>query len=176
MARDRCTGLTLLELLVCLALLGILLSQALPSFGQLKQRQRLELVAQTLLTDLQQARSEAVLHGETVQFRFSQHPLGSCYIIYLGASAQCRCSDAGQAQCTAPAAPIKLQWLPLSQQVSLRSNVGNMSFQARQGLVSSTGSIDVSNPNGQAIRAVVSIAGRVRNCAPNGEFKQMPKC
>ena len=37
-------------------------------------------------------------------------------------------------------------------------------------------SIDVSNPNGQAIRAVVSITGRVRNCAPNGEFKQMPKC
>ncbi len=176
MARDRCTGLTMLELLVCLALLGILLSQALRSLGQLKQRQRLELVAQTLRTDLQQVAAKPCCTAKRCSSAsasiHSAAVTSSTWALLRNAVA------AMPARRNAPprAAPIKLQWLPLSQQVRQRSNVGNMSVQARQGLVSSIGSIDVSNPNGQAIRAIVSITGRVRNCAPIGEFKQMPKC
>jgi len=129
-----------------------------------------------VMIDLQQARSEAVLRTGAVQFRFSRHPKGSCYIIHAGASGDCRCSDAGQAVCNADGLPIKLEWFPGQTRISVSANISNLSFQARQGAVTSTGSIDITGDDGQAIRHVVSIAGRVRSCSPDGSFKNLTKC
>lgn len=175
-AHRRMQGFSLVEVSVGLAISGVLLSQAVPSVAQLQQRQRLEAVAQTLMTDLQQARSEAVQRADAVQLRFSQHAKGSCYVMHTGASGQCRCEEEGSAVCTANAQILKFEWLPSSRKLSIRANVSNMSFQARQGTVTSTGSIDVASASGTAIRHVVSIAGRIRSCAPDGPLKHLPKC
>ncbi|MGS0758713.1 pilus assembly FimT family protein, partial [Roseateles sp. GG27B] len=59
-ARKYGLGVSLIELCVCLVVTAILVSQAVPAMEQLKQGQRLDLIAQTVMTDLQQARSEAV--------------------------------------------------------------------------------------------------------------------
>ncbi|MCV2368822.1 GspH/FimT family pseudopilin [Roseateles oligotrophus] len=152
------------------------MSIALPSFDQLKQRQRLELVAQTVMANLQQARSEAVSRADAVQLRFSRHPNGSCYILHTGASGQCHCEADGQAACDSTERILKLEWIPSAQNISVRANVANMSFQARQGAVTSTGSIDISSTNGDTIRHVVSIVGRVRSCSPSAEMHGFPRC
>jgi type IV fimbrial biogenesis protein FimT len=173
----RCySGLSLIELCVCLAVIAILLSQAVPAMEQFKQGQRLDLIAQTLMTDLQQARSEAVQRGDTVHLRFSRHSQGSCYLMHTGDSGQCTCDDSGQATCAATARLIKREWIAASQRIALRSNVNSMSFQARQGTVTSTGSIDISDSAGPTIRHIVSIAGRVRTCSPNGGVTRLPVC
>ncbi|WP_310383715.1 GspH/FimT family protein [Roseateles sp.] len=149
---------------------------AIPSLGQLKQRQRLELVAQTVMVNLQQARSEAISQADAVQLRFSRHPTGSCYILHTGASGECSCTPDGQATCSANERVMKLEWIPSTQNIAVRANVANMSFQARQGAVTSTGSIDISAANGDTIRHIVSIAGRVRSCSPSGGVKRFPRC
>lgn len=174
----RCcgAGVSLIELCVCLAVIAILVSQVIPAMEQLKQGQRLDLIAQTLMTDLQQARSEAVQRAETVHLRFSRHAQGSCYLMHIGDSGQCTCGDEGQATCAATAQLIKHEWVAASKRVVLSSNVNNMSFQARQGTVTSTGSIDVSDSAGPTIRHIVSIAGRVRTCSPNGGVQRLPIC
>lgn len=172
----RCAGASLIELCVCLIVIAILASQAVPAMEQLKQSQRLDLIAQTLMTDIQQARSEAVQRADAVHLRFSRHALGSCYLMHTGDAGQCTCDDNGQATCAAAAQLIKREWVAASKRVSLRSNVNTMSFQARQGTVTSTGSIDVSDSAGPTIRHIVSIAGRVRTCSPNGGVKRLPIC
>lgn len=169
-------GHSLVELCVCVAIPAILMSIALPALEQFKQRQRLELVAQTLMANLQQARSEAISRGDAVQLRFSRHASGSCYIIHTGSSGQCQCDSGGLGSCAAGESILKVEWIPSSQNIAIRANVTNMSFQARQGAVTSTGSVDISSSNGDTIRHIVSIAGRVRSCSPTAEMHRLPRC
>lgn len=174
--RQNTRGFTFVEVCVACVTLAVLLAQAVPAMKRFQQRQRLQGIAQTLMTDLQQARSEAVQRADVIQLRFSQHPQGSCYVMHRGAAGQCRCSDEGQAVCDAPGLLLKTQWVPSSRSASIRANVGNLSFQAAQGAVSPTGSIDVASADGAAIRHIISIAGRVRSCSPDGGFSQLPRC
>ncbi|MBT9491670.1 MAG: GspH/FimT family pseudopilin [Paucibacter sp.] len=171
-----CRGYSLIELCVCVAIPAILLAMTVPALDQLKQRQRLELVAQTVMTNLQQARSEAISQTDAVHMRFSRHATGSCYILHTGTAGQCSCASDGQATCSATERVLKLEWIPSTHNIAIRANVSNMSFQARQGAVTSTGSIDISSSNGDTIRHVVSIAGRVRSCSPSTGMRRFPRC
>ena len=172
----QCRGYSLIELCVCVAIPAILMAMAVPALHQLLQRQRLELVAQTLMTNLQEARSEAVTRADAVQLRFSRHPNGSCYILHTGASAQCQCNADGQAACVATERILKHEWIDSAQKIVVQANVASMSFQARQGAVTSTGSIDIISANGETIRQVVSVAGRVRTCSPTADLRRFPRC
>ena len=170
-------GLGLVECLVCCAILGILLSQALPAMREFKQRQRVNGLAETLMTDLMQARSESLRLGEPVQMRFSVHPKGSCYVMHTGASSACSCNSEGQAVCSAAAQPLKVQWVPAQQATSIRANVNNMTISGYRGTVSPTGSIDVAATDRKAtIRHIVSIAGRVRSCSPDRSVARLNAC
>ncbi|MEJ6004147.1 GspH/FimT family pseudopilin [Paucibacter sp. AS339] len=169
-------GYSLVELIVCTAITGILLGLALPSLERIRLRQRLEATAEVLMTDLQEARSQAVSRADTVQVRFSRHPNGSCYVLYTGANGECQCEAGGQATCTNTDRVLKLAWIPSYQKIEVRSNVANMSFQARQGAVTSTGSIDINASSGETIRHIVSVAGRIRSCTPSSNMGQYPRC
>lgn len=169
-------GHSLIELCIVGLVTAILLGQALPALQKMTQKQRLQGTAQALMTDLQYARSLAVARSSAVHMRFSSHPKGSCYILYSGSSSQCKCDDAGAAVCSNPAELIKVQWLPSDQAISLRANVNSMSFQARQGAVTSTGSIELNAGSSMSIKQIVSIAGRVRTCSPNGSVGSIPAC
>lgn len=169
-------GRSLLELCIVAAILLTLLAQAAPAMRALVQKQRVYGLAQTLMTDLQQARSEAVQRGEAVHVRFSVHPQGSCYVLHGGAPAQCKCKDGGTVECLSPEGLIKSEWIPSRLAVTVKANVGGMSFQPRQGTVTSTGSIDVIGAAGPTIREVVSIAGRVRSCSPGASMSGLPRC
>jgi len=63
-----------------------------------------------------------------------------------------------------------------SRQVALSSNVRNMNFQARQGSVRPAGRIEITSGVVESIRHIVSIAGRVRSCAPSGAIGGLPNC
>lgn len=56
-------GFTFIELLVALVVMAILVAIALPSFNDLIERQRLQGVVRTLLSDLRAGRSEAIALG-----------------------------------------------------------------------------------------------------------------
>lgn len=57
----RVLGLTLIELMITIAVVGVLLALAAPSFYEFMLVQRLKGVNAELVTDLQLARSEAVI-------------------------------------------------------------------------------------------------------------------
>lgn len=175
-SKHHSQGLSLIELLTCLCISAVLLSQAIPALERMKQRQRLNLLAQTLMVDLKHARHEALLSTDSVHLDFVQQSQGACYIIYSGPASQCQCDASGAPVCTGGAKAIKSQWLPSQQKISLKTKSTHLSFSAKQGAVTPAASIDLSTQDGDSVRQVISIAGRVRSCSPNASMGQYPTC
>jgi Tfp pilus assembly protein FimT len=175
-ARRNSSGFTLVELCTCLGITAALLGQAVPSLSKLRQEQALRGAANALASDLRLARSEAVNAGESVYFRISAKGANACYVLHTGARNDCDCAG-GQAVCKTPGSQvIKAEWLPTTQPIRLRSNAETLEFQYRQGLVTQTGSIELSLDKGAAIRQVVAITGRVRSCTTGAKLAGMSRC
>ncbi|MCG8325882.1 MAG: GspH/FimT family pseudopilin [Thiotrichales bacterium] len=64
---NRQSGLSLLETMATLAILGILASVALPSFGELLKNNRISNQANTIISSLHYARGEAITRAVSVQ-------------------------------------------------------------------------------------------------------------
>ena len=60
-------GFTLIEMLVCLGVLGVMTSLAIPGWQRLQERHRVEATRDQLLNDLQTARIRALQRGEALQ-------------------------------------------------------------------------------------------------------------
>jgi len=65
--RNRSLGFTLIELMVVVALIGIVAAYAVPSFTQLVERSRVTSTVNGVLGILNYARSEAVKAGQTIE-------------------------------------------------------------------------------------------------------------
>jgi Tfp pilus assembly protein FimT len=169
-------GFTLIELCVGLGICAALAGQAVPAMSKMRQEQKLRAVSETLAGDLRLARSEAARTGDSVFFRVTGKGSQACYVLHTGSKDGCECKD-GQARCTKPdSRVIKAEWVGADQVVRLSSNTESMEFQHRQGLVTPTGSIDLSLQNGTAIRQVVAITGRARSCYVAYRIAGFTKC
>ncbi|WP_265944223.1 GspH/FimT family pseudopilin [Dechloromonas sp. A34] len=65
-SKPSVSGFTLIELMIAVALLGILLTLAMPSFSDMIRRMRIESAANSLSVALATARSEAVKRGRNI--------------------------------------------------------------------------------------------------------------
>lgn len=70
----RLRGLTLVELMIAIAVLGILATLAAPPLAERLARQRLAAAAETLAMDLAEARVEAVASGQPLFLVFAPGP------------------------------------------------------------------------------------------------------
>jgi type IV fimbrial biogenesis protein FimT len=88
-APRRLRGLTLLELVIALAVLGIMATLTLPALGSALQRHRLLAAAQTLAADLAEARFEAARSGQSLHL-LARTGRDWCWAV--GTQADCDCS------------------------------------------------------------------------------------
>ena len=175
-AKRASSGASVLEICMCLAILGILTLPALQTMRDLRERRRMHAVAEQVYVDLQFARSESVRNGSTIHLSFADAAEGSCYWMHAGKTVACACDNAGNVSCGATGALIRTSWLPRSSGVRIRSNVDRMTFQGEQGTVSSAGTAEVSVRDGAVVRHVVSIMGRIRSCSPDTDRGALPRC
>jgi type IV fimbrial biogenesis protein FimT len=85
-------GFTLIELMITLAVMGVLVTLAAPSFYDFILMQRLKAASQQFVTDMQFARSEAAARNQPVRVHFRRNSAVSCYAIFTAPDdTACQC-------------------------------------------------------------------------------------
>lgn len=159
---------TLVELMIAIAVLGVILTLAAPSFRDFILMQRLKGIHAQVATDMQLARTEAASRGLMVNVRVQPTVNGSvsCYILFTdrnwpalnGPSDRCDCTQAEGSRCTiAGATEIRSVQVPSPQKVFL-SPAGHFAFDpVTGGLVMQV--LESGNPPGEGFTIVASIDG-----------------
>ncbi len=169
-------GLTLIEVCIVLAIVGVLAGAAVPSFTESNRKRVLDGSAGELVTDLYLARSEATAHQAGVRVSFHNVASGSCMLVHTGATADCSCSSEGVAQCSNGAVLIKGSHYPSARGVSVSANVASVRFDPTHGMATPAGTVRLVSANGATVHHVVNIMGRVRTCSPGASAKGYKAC
>lgn len=170
----RQRGFTLTEGLICVTVLLLAVSAALPSFSTAREQRRVEGAAAQLETDLQLTRSYAVAQNRTVRFEIARDDHGTCYIVHDGAAGDCTCSQEG-AVCKAGVQAHRHQHFANEVGVAVQANVGSMVFDPLKGTVSPAATLRIEAGR-YSIRQIVNIMGRIRSCTPDGAMPGYKPC
>lgn len=169
-------GFTLINALLCMAVLAIVCLVALPSFQASIQQRRLQTLAADFAHDLQLARSLAIGGQQSLRLSVLHAPGGSCYVLHGAAHDRCRCTP-DTAHCDGDARPIRFRWIASGSNTRIAANVPGITLHAGEGFVTSAGTFRVEEPrSGQGIWYVVSPVGRVRSCARGWSTSTLPPC
>jgi len=172
-ARAR-RGFTITEGLICVTVLLVAVSAALPGFSAARENRRLEGAAAQLETDLQLTRSLAVAQNRTMRFEIGRDEHGTCYVVHSGSAGDCSCAPQG-AVCRPGVVAHRHQHYGADTAVAVQANVGSMVFDPLKGTVTPTATIRVEGPR-TSIRQVVNVMGRIRSCSPDGTVPGYKAC
>lgn len=172
-------GFTLVELMTAIAVAGILVAIAVPSYTGLAERSRLRNAAEKLRSDVKLARSESLRRNRPVVMTFKTASGGAtwCYGMRLDTACDCAAGsgatacelDAGVPTIVSQAAyrGVTLPTLPYA---SASPDAGALRFNpARPAL--DNGSAAFFSPSGTEARVMIANQGRVRLCSPSGGTK-----
>jgi type IV fimbrial biogenesis protein FimT len=168
-------GWTLVEGLISLSVTAIALGAAVPGFDAARERRHLDGAAAQLETDLQLARSLAVLHNRTVRVGFRTDSSGSCYVVHSSGPGACTCDASGTATCTGGAEALRSMAYGSNLPITLTSNAASMAFEHVRGTVTPTSTVRITG-QGRAVHVVTNIMGRVRTCSPTSAVPGYPAC
>lgn len=190
-------GFTLVELMVVIAVVGVLLMLAAPSFRDFMLVQRLKGIQAQLVTDLQFARSEAAARGAEVHVQFklpSDVVAMSCYTLYVDTSVdphlKCDCSQPEGSRCSAlTSTEIRTVQIPIRREVRLALPSGQAPAFAffpttgaiRIGAIEVAGRlrdfvVDTGIDDTRVLRTVIGRSGRPKVCSPGGGVRGFEPC
>jgi type IV fimbrial biogenesis protein FimT len=192
MPRPR--GFTITELLVVVAVTGVLITLAAPSLRDFILLQRLKGVNEQLVTDLAFARSEAVARNQFARLSFRFNAAMTCYTIYTSPanSTRCDCRLGVGAACSVGLREIRTVQFPTVDAVQVRQQTGigqdsAFGFDHVSGGIVSIPTDDFSEPlaeyrivaaldTGPALRTTVGPSGRTTVCVHAGSVPGFAAC
>lgn len=184
----RLRGITLVELMVAVAVLGVLLAVAAPSLSDLLERRRVIAVADEVANLLTYAKAETNSTNSQLFVRFDPDPARtmSCAAVVTTAGLnRCRCYLAPSAVCTGTSSQLmRLFQLPLehvrfsARATSWAGTPNYIIFDREQMGILTTGfQVNVVGMRrGYALRVEVNTAGRVKICSPNADMTGYATC
>jgi type IV fimbrial biogenesis protein FimT len=160
MNKHKNAGFTLLELMMVVAIMGVLAGIAIPSYQDMLERNRLKEAVEGLKSDMQFARTEAIKLSQDIHVSRSPGNAGGwCYGLNVGAD--CTCTTAGSC------AVKTISGNNFSSIVNMDTpsdGVNNGTFRFTRGTIGENG-VTFSTSK-YAARVVFSAVGRVRICTP----------
>ncbi len=104
MNRTEQSGFTLLELMITVIVLGIVVATAIPAFGDMFERQRLNGAARDMYGFLLHARNEAIKKSTDIHVTITQNEAGEWFVGMTDKATACTptltAAAAGDASCT----------------------------------------------------------------------------
>jgi type IV fimbrial biogenesis protein FimT len=161
--RRRGRGLTLLEMMVALAIVALLTTLALPSFGSMVSRHRLKAAAEQLGLDLAELRLQAVQRSQPLHVSVSSGAQW-CYALAVAGGCDCRVPQGCQLK-TVRAQDHPGVTLLLGQDLRIDPQPGRDS-----------GSMLLQGSDGARLRVGLSPLGRPKVCAPQASVPGFAAC
>ncbi len=174
MNRQKNTGFTLLEVMIVVAITGILAAIAVPSFQGMIETNRLKQAVESFQSDMQFARTEAIKQSvDIIVSRTTGNAGAWCYGLARkipASKTSCDCAETDTAD--ADYCDIKIVSGTGFSTINMDSASGNSTFDFRRGTIGNNG-VTFSTDN-YAARVVFSAVGRVRICSPSTVANPMP--
>jgi type IV fimbrial biogenesis protein FimT len=195
MLRKDQRGVSLPEVCISLAIVGLLFGFGIPGFRDWQQNARIRAMADTALAGLQKARAEAVQRNAELRFQWVDSLASGCTVAAAGPHWVLSFRDVTGHCDQTPANPPLPPAVPdpgnpyIIQAWSAAEGAGNVRVAAGQGAIVFNGlgrvtpvpgsriTIDITNPAGGAclkdggpmrcLRIMVSVGGQIRLCDPN---------
>lgn len=157
--RVSARGFSLIELLVALAVFGILILAAMPSYSSWLQSTKVRNTAESMLSGLQLARSEALRRNTSVEFAIGANSDWTVAVATPPETIQTRPSGQGShgtAVTVTPAAATRVTFNSLGRIVPNAN--GSAPFTQLD--------FDVPDSDARVLRLVLGTGGRARMCDP----------
>jgi type IV fimbrial biogenesis protein FimT len=162
-AARRARGLTLLEMMVALAIVAVLMTLALPSFGSIMARHRLKAAAEDLSMDLAELRMQAAQRGQPLHLNLNAGAQW-CYALAVASGCDCRVPQGCQLK-TVRAQDHPGVTLLAGQDLRIDPPPGG-----------SSGSALLQSSDGAQLRVGLSPLGRPKVCAPAAAVPGFAAC
>lgn len=180
---NRQAGMTLIELMIGIVVLGILLALGVPTFSRWTQSSQIRNAAEAIHNGLMLARAEAVRRNTAVRFQFVTTTTSACALSDTGANWVVSLDSAAGKCDAAPSDNVDPRIVQVRSAAegsrNAAVNAGGVSLITFNGTGQATGgapaAINVTNPTGGAcapggpmrcMRVTVATGGQIRMCDP----------
>jgi type IV fimbrial biogenesis protein FimT len=161
----RSLGLTLIETMVAIAIVAVLATLAVPSFGSQLARSHLKAAAERMAADLAEARFESSRRGVPVHVHFEA---GAQWCYSVATADPCAC--ASTQACQLRRAEGK------EHKGVVLERASDLHFEPTHGSAAAVTAATLRNARGEALRVEMTRLGRAKVCAPDHGLPGYPAC
>jgi type IV fimbrial biogenesis protein FimT len=164
-------GFTLLEMMVSIAVMAIIATTVVPSYNSMKEKHKIRGAVETISSDLQLARSEAIKTNQNVSLSFSGNGTANwCYGISDTSGCDCNVANA----CLVDGNTIRVGSSNEFSNINLTTSFAGQTatFDPDRGTTNS-GTTSLT-ANGKTANIFVSAIGRISVCS--NDFPFYPDC
>lgn len=164
-------GITLIEFLAVLLIVGILTTYALPAFTSALHKHRAKDAAETLHAHLRIAKTEAIKRNQPINVSFKVSPDGATWCYGLRQASTCDCAVAGSCHLDSVEKVVSSNDFPdTKMQTSLSAPGNRLTFDHIRGIMNGTfGNIRFYTAENEEIRLIINRLARFRFCSPAGD-------
>ncbi|MGB0205676.1 MAG: GspH/FimT family pseudopilin [Neptuniibacter sp.] len=166
------SGLTLIELLITIVVLGIVAAYGVPNMTGFFEKQRVSGAAHTFLSDIQFARAEAIKQNQEVEIEFNAGQW--CYGIDDDTATGCSCTAASSANCTLNGNDYFVSGNDYPN-VAASSSVTTITFDPVRGTITPLNSVNFSSGI-YSVNVIWGQIGRARLCSVAGNSWGYDEC